>query len=66
LKTYFENKIFENTILACIYEILFGAILLHYFKIQILPKYNFGSILSCVFKILFQSILPITDYITTT
>jgi len=27
LKTRFENKIFENTILACIYEILFGAIL---------------------------------------
>jgi len=50
---FFSAKLFRY-----IYEILFEGILLHYFKIQMMPNYNFGSILSCVFKIFLKVFCP--------
>jgi len=60
IKFFFEKKTilekyFQNTILFCIFKILF----LKYFK-SIFSKYFYSAILFCILEILLKSILPIT------
>ena len=55
LTKVFSKKYFQNTILFCIFKILFWSIL--YF---IFSKYFFNAILFCILKILLKSILLIT------